>query len=80
MTKREIFVNILSEASKHSKEEINDLINQFCEADQDVAATFESEIPEDQIQELSDELRKEATNMVTWLVREAEAIKKAGQE
>lgn len=80
MTKREIFVNILSEASSHSKQEINDLINQFCEADQDVAATFESEIPEDQIDELSAELRKEATNMVTWLIREAEAIKKAGQE
>lgn len=80
MTKREIFVNVLSEASSHSKQEINDLINQFCDADPDVAATFESEIPDDQIDELSSELRKEATNMVTWLIREAEAIKKAGQE
>ena len=67
MTNREIFVQILHEVTNQPKSEIGDLVEQCKKLFG--AANWETELTENEAQELLSKLRSEKAGILAWLVK-----------
>jgi hypothetical protein len=69
MTRKEIFIQILSEVSGKSKQEIAELLSTFRKANP--GGEWDEVIPDNEAEKLLNDLRGEAPGILAWLIKGA---------
>ena len=67
MTKKDIFIQIISEVSGKSIDLVTELINLV--ADKKLKLNWNNELPDEEADELLEALRKEKAGILNWLVQ-----------
>jgi len=76
MKRADIFIQILSEVSGRPKHEIAELLSAIRQANP--GGKWDEEIPENELEQLVNELRGEAPGIMDWLIKGAARVDKRG--